>query len=74
MFSILINFSTLSGSRQINDYLQSSSKMDLAQLPDSTYKMKTVDQRQIIKERKEYWERLFAKVIYIQLHDIYDNA
>ena len=54
----------LSGSRQINDYLQSSNKMDLAQLPDSTYKMKTVDQKKIIEERKEYWERLFAKVIY----------
>ena len=36
--------------------------MDLALLPDSTYKMKTVDQQEIIKDRKDYWDRFFAKV------------
>ena len=36
--------------------------MDLAMLPDSTYKMKTVDQQEIIKDRKDYWDRFFAKV------------
>lgn len=45
--------------------------MDLAQLPDSTYKMRTVDQKQIIEERKEYWESLFAKVI--SRHNVNDN-
>ena len=36
--------------------------MDLARLPGSMYKLKTVDQKQIINDREEYWERFFAKV------------
>ena len=37
--------------------------MDLDKLPVSTYRVQTVDKKAIEKDRKDWWDKFFTKVI-----------
>ena len=39
--------------------------MDLTRLPVSLGKVRSADKAEIEKDRKQYWDKLFEKVLYI---------
>ena len=47
---------------QIN-YNHTVTTMDLDKLPVSTYRVQTVDKKAIEKDRKDWWDKFFTKVI-----------
>ena len=50
---------------QINYNTHTVTTMDLDKLPVSTYRVQTVDKKAIEKDRKDWWDKFFAKVITI---------
>ena len=50
---------------QINCNTHTVTTMDLDKLPVSTYRVQTVDKKAIEKERKDWWNKFFTKVITI---------